>query len=173
LELSAVRWYCVRSLYRAESEALEHLTEQGFTAHLPLLVDRDRRGVRREGPLFPRYLFVSFDVDRDRWRAVASTKGVERIMSSAPEEPLAVPVGRVEELIADGPLDLAGPDELPPVRRGARVMITSGVFAGREGVCRWSTKRRIEVLMRLMSGERVVRLQRAAVLEVLVEPVKR
>ena len=164
--MEAARWYCIRSLYKAEEEAYQHLVAQGFEVLLPLLIDRARDGSRRTRPLFTRYLFARFDVDADPWRYIVSTRGVERIISVTPDEPLPVPVGVVEAIAAVNPVDLYGPDPMTPVKRGARVKVLGGAFEGHEAICRWSSRRRVEVLMRLMGGEKVVRLDRSAVSEI-------
>jgi len=49
--------------------------------------------------LFPRYAFVSLDLDRHRWRSVNGTLGVETLLMSA-DCPLPVPINVVEEILA-------------------------------------------------------------------------
>ena len=49
-------------------------------------------------PLFPRYLFVILDLERDRWLSVRSTVGVSRLFTQD-GRPVPVPVGIVESLI--------------------------------------------------------------------------
>jgi transcriptional antiterminator RfaH len=47
-------------------------------------------------PLFPRYLFVSFDRQVQRWRSIQSTVGVSQLVCNG-EAPASVP----EEIIAE------------------------------------------------------------------------
>ena len=51
-------------------------------------------------PIFPRYLFVVLDLDRDRWRSVNGTFGVARLVMMAGDRPQPAPHGVVEALVA-------------------------------------------------------------------------
>ena len=95
------RWYAVHSQPFAENRAAGQLSDQGFRIYMP----RRRRTVRHarklrtvEAPLFPRYLFVALDLNRDQWRKVNSTFGVSRLVMRG-EQPQPVPLGVVEALI--------------------------------------------------------------------------
>lgn len=63
------RWYAVYTKTGAENLAEGHLQRQGFRVYLPRY-RKERRHARRitlvKAPLFPRYLFVELDLDRDR-----------------------------------------------------------------------------------------------------------
>jgi transcriptional antiterminator RfaH len=77
------KWYVVRTHANAEAKAAEHLRRQGFDTYLPCY-RKERRHARRcdivSAPLFPRYLFVAFDMEYQRWHAIRSTVGVERLI---------------------------------------------------------------------------------------------
>ena len=49
-------------------------------------------------PLFPRYVFIILDLDRDRWLSVRSTVGVSSLFTCE-GGPVPVPEGVVEALI--------------------------------------------------------------------------
>ena len=93
------RWYVVHTQPNNEGRAEANLRHQGFATYVPRYL-RSRRHARRTEtvarPLFPRYLFVSFDIARDRWRAIYSTIGV-RALIAVGEEPMAVPEDVVNE----------------------------------------------------------------------------
>src|SRR6478752_1032989 len=77
------RWYAVQSHPNAENKAVAHLARQGFTTYLPRYLRRRRHARRVEmvaTPLFPRYLFVTIDMTRQRWRSIYSTIGVSRLV---------------------------------------------------------------------------------------------
>ena len=60
------RWYVAQTHAQAEAKALLNLARQGFQSYLPQYVKRRRHARRVEwvkAPLFPRYLFVRFDLD--------------------------------------------------------------------------------------------------------------
>lgn len=73
------RWYAVYTHPRKESVATENLARQGFDVFFPRYLKRRSHARKIEqipAPLFPRYIFVSFDALESRWRAIRSTRGV-------------------------------------------------------------------------------------------------
>ena len=72
-------WFVVYTHAGAEETASGHLQRQGYQVYLPHLVKRRRHARHTDfvrAPLFPRYLFVSWDQLRERWRPILSTVGV-------------------------------------------------------------------------------------------------
>lgn len=76
-------WHVVQTHTHAEAKAQLHLVRQGFETYLPRYLKR-RRHARRVDvvgcPLYPRYLFVSFNTAIHRWRTIQSTIGVARLI---------------------------------------------------------------------------------------------
>ena len=72
-----MRWYVVHTQPRAEVRALWHLQNQEFRCFLPKFATLRRHARKVEpvnAPLFPRYLFVAFDLSEvtlavDQWDA--------------------------------------------------------------------------------------------------------
>ena len=86
--MSERRWYVVHTQPNGEGRADLNLRRQGFATYLPRYARRRRHARRQEvvqRPLFPRYLFVTLDLARDRWRAVHSTFGVNRLVLAGEE----------------------------------------------------------------------------------------
>jgi transcriptional antiterminator RfaH len=149
------RWYVVHSQPHREKRAAAHLQFQGFRTFLPL----QRKTVRHarqfrvtEAPFFPRYLFVRFSVDHDRWRSIWGTVGVSRLLMEG-ERPLPVAEKIVCELI-----DRAEPSGLlalpPSLEPGQKVRLTAGPFAGLVGtLAALDEKQRVRVLLDLMGTE--------------------
>ncbi len=72
------RWFLAHTQPKSELKAGLHLGAQGFRTYLPQIEKtvRHARQLRTvQAPLFPRYLFVILDLDRDRWLSVRSTVG--------------------------------------------------------------------------------------------------
>src|SRR6478735_11901 len=95
------RWYLVHTQPNSERRAQLHLGAQGFATHFPTIQKtvrhaRQLRAVR--APLFPRYVFIILDLDRDRWLSVRSTVGVSSLFTCE-GRPVPVPEGVVEALI--------------------------------------------------------------------------
>jgi transcription elongation factor/antiterminator RfaH len=159
------RWFLVHTLPRREQHAHMHLGMQGFRTYLPqyLRTTRHARQLRTvRAPLFPSYLFVILDLERDRWLSVRSTIGVAHLVGSA-DRPLAVPHGVIESLIAhanDANLALFG-DRL---QKGQKVRITTGPFTEFIGILdRLDDSGRVRVLLEMMGSEIRVSLQRSRV----------
>jgi transcriptional antiterminator RfaH len=70
------QWYVVNTKAREETKALFNLKRQGFNPYLPQY-KKTRRHARRTdtvlAPLFPKYLFVKFDLDMENWSWFLST----------------------------------------------------------------------------------------------------
>src|SRR5438105_15794604 len=94
------RWYVAQTHRHAEAKATAHLSRQGFSVYLPRY-RKQRRHARRidtvAAPLFPRYLFVSFDMRVQRWHAIHSTVGVARLVTDG-TIPAPVPQGVIDAL---------------------------------------------------------------------------
>jgi transcriptional antiterminator RfaH len=124
------RWYVVHTHPSAEQRAATHIVRQGFAVYLPQYLKKRRHARRVDtvaAPLFPRYLFVAIDLSNQRWRAINSTVGVSRLISSGDELKAVLP-GVVEAIRAredgSGFLDMAA----PRFRPGTPVRVTRGAF---------------------------------------------
>jgi transcriptional antiterminator RfaH len=160
------RWYVVHTLPHREMHAERQLVAQGFRTFLPRYgkTVRHARKLRTvNAPFFPRYLFVAFDLEHDRWRSVNGTFGVARLMM-ANESPIPVPRGVVESLAvscgANGHLQLG-----KTLNLGDRVRVLSGPFADLVGgLTRVDGSGRVQILLRLLGGEVPVSIEREALM---------
>ena len=152
------RWYVVQTHPRVEQRAAWHLCNQGFGAYLPQHLKRRRHARRTEwvrAPLFPGYLFVAMDIARMRWRAIASTIGVCRLVSDG-ERPTPVPVGIVEEIrVREDTNGLIRMDRQRPFKRGEVVQITSGPLADRAGLFECQVEEERVILLLELLGRQV------------------
>lgn len=161
------QWYAVYTQPRNEERAQEHLLRQGFEVFLPRYLKRRshaRRVTMAPAPLFPRYLFVSFDADQQRWRAIRSTRGVVDLVSNG-DHPVPVPDAVVKEIErrrdADGYVVLARHLDL---KRGMRIRIDAGPFAATEAIFEaMRDEDRVVALLSLMGREVVVQVPIRAV----------
>lgn len=155
---SGARWYAVQSQPRKELYASANLENQGF----PTFTPRFRRTVRHARrlrvileALFPRYLFVSLDLSRDRWRSVNGTFGVSRLVTDG-RMPIPVLSGLVEALVAatDGDGMIAFSASLAP---GQPVRLLYGPFADQIGRLQaLDAAGRARVLLNVLGAEREV-----------------
>ena len=102
MPISAGQWCVVHTQSRGEGRAEHNLRSQGYTLYAPV-VWRKVRHARQlktvQTALFPRYIFVRLDLDRDRWRNINATAGVSHLITIR-DRPLPLPDGLVEALMA-------------------------------------------------------------------------
>ena len=151
----AQAWYLAQLKPNALRLAERNLRRQGFEVFLPMEeTTRRRRGrfVAEIAPVFPGYLFVSFDPEAGRWRAINSTTGVARLVAFG-NVPARVPDDLVEGLRqrCDSEDRLTSADTLTP---GLEVRLTKGPFADfLATIDRVAPDRRIWVLLDIMGGK--------------------
>jgi transcriptional antiterminator RfaH len=158
------RWFLVHALPKSEQKAELYLRAQGFRTYLPQIrkTIRHARQLRTVlAPLFPRYLFVTLDLERDRWLSVRSTVGVSRLFAHQDGRPVPVPVGIVESLIGQSDGNLMRLDSGPV--RGQLVRILKGPLADFIGPLeRVDETGRVQVLLAIMGTAVPVSLHRSA-----------
>ena len=150
--LDESRWFAVYTKMHGENRADYHLASQGFKTFTP----RFRKTVRHArqtstvlAPLFPRYLFVSLNLGRDRWRSVNGTFGVSTLIMFN-DRPAPVPVGFVEMLMASVDTDSCV-DLTSRLHVGSSVRLRTGPFANL--ICQLQhidDKGRVRVLLYVM-----------------------
>jgi transcriptional antiterminator RfaH len=157
------RWYLAHTRPNSERKAELNLNAQGFTTFFPQ-IEKTIRHARRlktvRRPLFPRYLFIRLDIERDRWLSVCGTIGVNRLFTQD-GRPVAVPLGIVEDLLAHSDAGVTRLDI--ELTEGQRVRILSGPFADLTAtLTRLDEGRRVEVLLEMMGTAVPVSVDRRA-----------
>ncbi|MDE8653000.1 transcription termination/antitermination protein NusG [Novosphingobium album (ex Liu et al. 2023)] len=155
------QWYVAETLPRKEAFAIENLELQEFASLCPRFrkSSRHARKVRTVlAPLFPGYVFVQIDVDHDPWRAINSTFGVKRLLSSDGGRPQKVPTNFMQWLVGrcrDGVVEKMV--EAPQVGDAVRIM--TGPLHDRIGhVESLDDKGRVRVLLDILGGMVPVRV---------------
>lgn len=161
-----LRWCVVQTKPREEAKAISHLENQEFRTFMPLL--REHRGREtRTVPMFPRYLFVEIDTEERKWLSINGTRGVQRVMALTIEMPSLLPVGFVEHLletrsVADWFFDALA------FKKGDMVELTEGPFKGQQGVCQWTSEKRVSLLLNMLGRETLVSVEAH-----VVKPIKK
>jgi len=158
------RWFLAHTLPKSEWKAELHLGAQGFRTFQPQIRKTIRHARQLQtvrAPLFPRYLFVILDLERDRWLSVRSTVGVASLFSSRDGRPVPVPVGIVESLIARSEDSLTRLDS--GLVKGQQVRILTGPFVDFVGTLdRLNEAGRVRVLLEMMGTAVPLTLHRSA-----------
>ncbi len=150
-------WFAVHTQHRKEALAEEHLLRQGYTVYLPQIQETRRlRGAKRKVivPMFPRYLFVQLDLEKDNTAPIRSTRGAIGLVRFG-LKPRALPNQLVEQLMltedkATG-LHIIKPVEF---KFGDKVVVQHGPLAGAEAIYKAkSGQERVVVLMNLLGKQ--------------------
>ena len=153
-----------------EAWAQENLLNQGFGVFLPYLRERKKDEFILK-TMFPGYIFVEVDEDTQRWKSINGTRGIYRIILSTIERPSYVPLGWLDGLMALGGI-IDSFEEVVKFSPGQRVELTDGPFQGQQGVCRWTSGKRIALLLNVLGNETLVHTSTAAVQAVIEKNIK-
>lgn len=153
-----MRWHVVFTENRYEAKSCGEIIKLGFRVFLPLEKRRVlRRGKKRivQTPLFPGYLFASFDVADAKWNAIRSARGVLDVLCNQ-GKPLAMPLGLTEKIQRMQRLGLFDHTKRPtPFPPGSSVALDGegpfSEFAAQ--VLRVRTADRVDLLIRYLHRE--------------------
>jgi transcriptional antiterminator RfaH len=147
-------WHVVQVHTHAEAKAQMHLTRQGFATYLPRYLKQRRHARRTEivpAPLYPSYLFVTFDRAIHRWRSIHSTVGVARLVCNG-DVPAVIDNSIIDGLKvrenADGFIQL---ERRPQFAAGDKVRVRDGVFCDCLGLFDgMGDRERVAILLELL-----------------------
>lgn len=162
---AASSWVAVSTHPHREYVALDNLQRQGFNGYCPS-IRRSRSHARKveevRRPLFPGYVFVRLQPDRERWRPIMSTYGVRSLVRCG-DRPGVIDQRFIQALKSrevDG--DIVRPAQ--PYEVGQQVRLVSGAFDGIVAtILELNEKDRLTVLLSLMNQEVRTRVECAHV----------
>ncbi len=151
-------WFLIYTKPKCEETVSGKFSERGFPVLNPKI--RERRCIRRKlvdliSPLFPCYLFVQFDLEKD-YRLIRYTRGVRRVVGNE-GAPSAVPPDIISELqkrMEEGVVKIAAKRFEP----GSNVVIKAGPFEGFNAVFERELKgrERVAILLRSLNVRVIV-----------------
>ena len=145
-------WFILQFKPNAHHQASKNLNQQGFETFLPLNNTTSRnasRFINAKRPLFPGYMFITFNRGESKWHKINNTYGVSRLISfnSALK---SIPEIFVNNLMKR--CDLSG--KLLPMqklKKGDQVKLLKGPFVNFAATVEtYETEQRIWILMDLM-----------------------
>ena len=151
------RWYVAQLKSGRERVAIHGLGEQGFSSYYPQMQVMRARGGRTfeaHEPVFPLYLFLKSAPDWSCWRSINNTRGVARLLGNG--EPCAIAEREVTQLMARDKAGLLRHPYKRQIRQGDLVEFKVGSFVGLHGVCQWTRRERIGVLLQILGGDTVI-----------------
>jgi transcriptional antiterminator RfaH len=152
-------WFILQYKTNSHLQATKNLNRQGFKTFLPLdnsITKKSSRFIPTTKPLFPGYLFITFDRADTKWHRINNTYGVSRLITS--DSMLkSISTTFVNNLMKryDSSGNLLTMEKL---KKGDRVKVSSGPFANFIATVEtYESEQRIWLLMDLMS--RKIRIQ--------------
>lgn len=157
---SEAKWYVASIAAGRELSAEENLQRQGFPTFLPRFLKQRRAGSNRyeaNVPVFPGYIFVSFDIERHNWLAINSTRGVRRLVGPA-AAPTAVQSEVMHALMGrcSGEIMI---NIVSDIKYGDNVKINIGTLAGKIAiVSTLEANDRVRLLFDILGSSREISL---------------
>jgi transcriptional antiterminator RfaH len=127
-------WYVTYTRRNHERVVNKILTQKGLTTFLPRIIVPSRRKDRKiliKRPLFPNYVFVELDHERENWMKVFRTPGLVRICGNG--RPMPIPSEDIESIriFVNSDRNIY---PLPFLHVGSKVQVASGPLAGAVGI---------------------------------------
>lgn len=135
--MSGPRWYAVAAKYRQAEAAAIAIRAIGFETFLPMVSVPLPNGARESRPMFGKYLFARFDVERDAWGQINRFPCLPDrpvLYLSDPCRPTPVPSAMIDQVRRRMLESLVVPDPVATlVAIGAEVRLVDGPMDGRAG----------------------------------------
>jgi len=149
------QWFLIYTKPREEERAKENLENQGFETFLPMIASEKIKQPQSFSlkPMFPRYLFTKFNIEKNNWVHIKSTRGVSDVITFG-DKLTGVPDSVVDFLKTkvDDHNVIKLKVTRPEFQKGDKLVITKGVFQGKEANFLSATgKERVRILLKLMN----------------------
>jgi len=149
------KWFLVYTKAKEEKRAKKNLENQGFETFLPMIVcetSSQAKPISIE-TMFPRYLFLKMNAERDNWTNIKSTRGVSHFVTFG-QQPGKVP-HRVMTFLqkrADKNGIFRQKATIREFQKGEELIIKKGLFKGKEATfLSKKSKERVTILLRLLN----------------------
>lgn len=137
-------WHVVMSRAQQEARAAIELANQNFKVYLPVIDAK---------PMFPRYLFVQMDRNKDPWGLIKSTRGCVDLLKNG-YLPALVPQHAMNAIMSYSPPLPEQPDAPGTFAPGQAIKVVTGPLQGLEGLFQRDAGGRISCLIEIL-GRRV------------------
>ena len=128
--MSSFKWIAIYTKVNQEQLALDNIRRQSYEGFCPM-VSRIRRHARKtdyvKRPLFPGYVFTKLNVEKDQWRPLLSTRGVQSLVKFGSQIGF-LPQGFIDELKLYEQNGMLESMAAPKIQPGDNVEILDGPF---------------------------------------------
>ena len=152
-------WYLVKTKPRQENVAIKNLENQEYITYCPTVTIKNKHIV-----LFPGYLFIHLDKERDNWSPIRSTKGVVNFVRFGLNF-AQVPDIVIKFLKANEPINKEKFINLNSLKSGDKIQITDGVFKNCVAIFKSSkSKERVLLLMNILGQQQSITIKQESVI---------
>jgi len=150
------KWYLLQHKPNKQNIALENLKRQGFKTFYPLLENTKRAKSTFKNsfsPLFPGYIFVSFNIECSGWIKIKYTIGISRIVgfNSKPKEVPVDIILALQQKYSRPPKFLSDKN----IKTGEKIKILKGPLSGFLGkIEEYDSNSRLKILLEFMGNKK-------------------
>jgi transcriptional antiterminator RfaH len=157
--ISMGNWYLIKTKSRQEHVAIKNLESQKYSSYCPTVTIKDRHIV-----LFPGYLFIYLDKEKENWSPIRSTKGVLNFVRFGLNF-AQVPDTVIKFLKANEFINKEKFDNLKRLKSGEKVQITDGVFKNCVAIFNSSKpQERVVLLMNILGQQQSITIKQKSVI---------
>jgi transcriptional antiterminator RfaH len=152
-------WYLIKTKSGQEHIAINNLENQEYSSYCPTVTIKNKRIV-----LFPGYLFVYLDKERENWSPIRSTKGVINFVRFGLDY-AQVPDTVIKFLKANELINKEKLNNLNRFKSGDKIQITDGVFKNCVAIFKSSKpQERVVLLLNILGQQQSITIKQESVI---------
>ncbi len=152
-------WYLIKTKSRQEHVAIENLENQKYFTYCPTITIKNKHIV-----LFPGYLFIHLDKERENWSPIRSTKGVVNFVRFGLNF-AQVPDTVIKFLKANELINKEKFNNLNRLKSGDKIQITDGIFKNCVAIFKSSKpQERVVLLMNILGQQQSITIKQESVI---------
>ena len=152
-------WYLIKTKSRQEHVAIKNLENQEYSTYCPTVTIKNKHIV-----LFPGYLFIYLDKEKENWSPIRSTKGVVNFVRFGLNF-AQVPDTIIKFLKANELINKEKFNNLNRLKSGDKIQITDGVFKNCVAIFKSSKpQERVVILMNILGQQQSITIKQESVI---------
>ena len=152
-------WYLIKTKSRQEHVAIKNLKNQEYSTYCPTVTIKNKHIV-----LFPGYLFIYLDKEKENWSPIRSTKGVVNFVRFGLNF-AQVPDTVIKFLKANQLINKEKLKNLNRFKSGDKVQITDGIFKNCVAIFKSSkAEDRVILLMNILGQQQAITIKQESVI---------
>lgn len=151
---SSLAWLLVYTKVKGEKRAQRNIENQGFETFLPLIAPSNKKkDLNQLVPVFPRYLFVQVNLEKDNWTSIRSSLGVSKIVMFSEKFPF-IPAVVIKTLKKKLDKRNIFKEEIlkSDFKKGDKLKVKDGIFNGLDAIfVAEKSKHRVTLLLNFLN----------------------